>query len=153
LAELVGRSEHIVRATALEARSDWTLIGGRRRIVTDTRIRVEETLGGRPTAESEIEVRVLGGIVGDIGERVDGQAELVLGEPSVLFLMPITPLVAYVTGAAQGHYRLLSDAQKSLRLRPSPHLPQLVRPEESAAAVLSGATLEEARALIRGAAK
>lgn len=153
LAELVGRSAHTVVATALDARSDWALIGGRRRIVTDTRVRIEETLAGKAPAESEIEVRVLGGIVGDIGERVDGQAELVLGEPAVAFLMPISPVLAYVTGAAQGHYRLLADSQKQMRLRPSPHLPTLLRPEESAAALLSGTTLAEARTLVRGAVR
>jgi hypothetical protein len=153
LAELVGRSEHTVVATALDSHSDWVLIGGKRRIVTDTRIRVEDSLAGRPTAASELEVRVLGGIVGDIGERVEGQAELVLDEPAVLFLMPISPLLAYVTGAAQGHYRLLPDERQDLRLRPSPHLPTLMRPDESAALALSGRTLDEARSLIHGAVK
>jgi hypothetical protein len=153
LTELVARSAHTVVATALDAHSDWVLIGGRRRIVTDTRVRIEETLAGKSPTESEIEVRVLGGIVGDIGERVEGQAELVLGEPAVAFLMPISPVLAYVTGAAQGHYRLLADAQKLLRLRPSPHLPLLLRPEESAAALLGGTTLDEARRLVRGAVR
>lgn len=153
LPELVGRSEHTVIATALDAHSSFALIGGRKRIVTDTRVRVEDLLAGRATAEREIEVRVLGGIVGDIGERVDGQAELVLGEPAVVFLMPISPLLAYVTGAAEGHYRLLPDARQSLHLRPSPHLPTLLRPAESAVAVLAGASLDQARALIRGVAK
>lgn len=153
LAELVQRSAHTVVATALDAHSDWVLIGGKRRIVTDTRVRIEETLAGATPAQSELQVRVLGGIVGDIGERVDGQAELVLGEPAVAFLMPISPVLAYVTGAAQGHYRLLADSQKLLRLRPSPHLPLLLRPDESAAAQLSGATLDQARTLVRGASK
>jgi hypothetical protein len=153
LAELVQRSAHTVVATALDAHSDWVLIGGKRRIVTDTRVRIEEALAGATPAQNELQVRVLGGIVGDIGERVDGQAELVLGEPAVAFLMPISPVLAYVTGAAQGHYRLLADSQKLLRLRPSPHLPLLLRPDESAAAQLSGATLDEARTLVRGASK
>ena len=153
LTELVAQSAHTVVATALDAHSDWVLIGGKRRIVTDTRIRIEETLAGKPPAQNEMEVRVLGGIVGDLGERVDGQAELVLGEPAVAFLMPISPVLAYVTGAAQGHYRLLADAQKLLRLRASPHLPLLLRPEESAAAVLAGTTLDQARVLVRGALK
>ena len=135
LGELVAQSAHTVVATALDAHSEWVLIGGKR------------------PAESEMEVRVLGGIVGDLGERVDGQAELVLGEPAVAFLMPISPVLAYVTGAAQGHYRLLADTQKLLRLRPSPHLPLLLRPEESAAAVLTGTTLDQARVLVRGAFK
>ncbi len=153
LAELVGRSEHTIVATALAAHSDWVTIGGRRRIVTDTRIRVEDLLAGRATAQSEIEVRVLGGIVGDMGERVEGQAELVLGEPGVLFLMPISPVLAYVTGAAQGHYRLLPDERSLLRLRTSPHFPKLLAPERSAALALAGATLDDARGLIRGAAR
>ena len=153
LGELVAQSAHTVVATALDAHSEWVLIGGKRRIVTDTRIRIEETLAGKRPAESEMEVRVLGGIVDDLGERVDGQAELVLGEPAVAFLMPISPVLAYVTGAAQGHYRLLADTQKLLRLRPSPHLPLLLRPEESAAAVLTGTTLDQARVLVRGAFK
>jgi hypothetical protein len=67
--------------------------------------------------------------------------------------MPTAPLLAYVTGAAQGHYRVLPDERSFLRLRPSPHFPTLVGGEPSAAAVLAGATLDDARALIRGAAK
>ena len=74
LAELVAASAHAVVGTALDTHSNWAELGGRRLIVTDTRVRIEETLARQAPLESEVIVRVLGGIVGKLGERVDGQA-------------------------------------------------------------------------------
>jgi hypothetical protein len=150
LPELVKASTHVVVGTPLEAHSEWADVGGRK-IVTDTRIRVEDTLALAAPGESELVVRVLGGIVGKLGERVDGQPALELGQPCTLFLTPVSPLLAWVTGAAQGHYPLLADAQKIMRLRASPHLPTLLTPERSAVAKLTGTTLAQARELLRAA--
>jgi len=151
LTELLASSTHAVVGTALEAHSAWMELGGRRLIVTDTRVRIEETLAREAPAEGELIVRVLGGIIGHLGERVDGQAELVLGEPSTLFLTPQSPGLTFVTGAAQGHYPLVADERASLRLRASPHLPTMLKRKGSAVTTLTGATLAEARDLMRAA--
>ena len=46
LEELVRRSTHIVRGKPLEAYSEWARFGDERRIVTYTRLRVDEPLVG-----------------------------------------------------------------------------------------------------------
>ncbi len=152
LEELLVHSEHAVVATPLDAQSDWIAIAGKRRIVTDIRVRVEETLALSAPAQSELFVRVLGGHVGSIGQLVEGEVRLEPGAPCTLFLTAASPTLTYVTGRTQGHYPLVPDARKLLRLRPSPTLPELEHPEKSAVHVLSGRSLAEARELIRRAA-
>jgi hypothetical protein len=152
LEELLVHSEHAVVATPLDAQADWIVIGGKRRIVTDIRVRIEETLALRTPAQSELFVRVLGGHVGSLGQLVEGEVRLEPGEPCTLFLTAGSPTLTYVTGRTQGHYPLVPDAQKLLRLHPSPTLPELEHPEKSAVHLLSGRTLAEARALLRKAA-
>jgi hypothetical protein len=135
--------------TPLESTCGWAEFGGRRLIVTDTRVRVEEVLALKAPAASELLIRVLGGAIGKLGQRIEGQAELVLGQPSTLFLTPTSELVAFVTGAAQGHYPLEPDKRGVVRLVPSPRLPELVRREGSAVVTLDGASLDRARELVR----
>jgi hypothetical protein len=151
LEELLAHSEHVVIATPLDAQADWVVIGGKRRIVTDIRVRVEETLARRAPAQSELFVRVLGGTVGNVGQLVEGEVRLAPGEACVLLLSAASPTLTFVTGRTQGHYPLLADAQKLLRLRPSPTLPELEHPEQSAVRKLSGHTVAEARELMRKA--
>ncbi len=148
LEELVTKSAHHVVATALDAHSEWATFGPNRVIVTETRVRIEEALvGGSPG--DELLVRVLGGRIGELGERVDGQAELVLGRACVLFLTRADEGRTFVTGAAEGHYLLAAHENDALRLEPSPHLPRLLHPEAAAVAHLRGRTLAEARELVR----
>ncbi|HTQ04034.1 MAG TPA: hypothetical protein VMI54_09260 [Polyangiaceae bacterium] len=152
LDELLARSDHAVVATPLASAADWVVIGGKRRIVTDVRVRVEETLALRAPTQNEIFVRVLGGNVGQVGQLVEGEVRFAAGESAVLFLSAASPTLTYVTGRTQGHYPLRPDAQKLLRLAPSPTLPELAHPEKSAVHALTGRTLAEARELLRGAA-
>jgi hypothetical protein len=85
LPELVRQTERVVLATPLQAESRWETVGRARRIVTYTRLRVDETLHGSQ-AESEVMVRTLGGKVGKIGQIVHGEALLSPHEQSVLFI-------------------------------------------------------------------
>jgi hypothetical protein len=149
LRELARASGYALVVTPLESVSQWETFGGRRLIVTDTRVQVEDALTRETPQQGELWIRVLGGVVGGRGQRVAGQAELALGEPSALFLSPATAILAYVTGAAQGHYPLVPDARAALRLRPSRQLPELLEPERAASAVLTGTTIAEARELVR----
>jgi hypothetical protein len=152
LSDLLAHSDHAVVATPLDAAAAWAVLGGKRRIVTDVRVRVEETLALRAPSQSEVLVRVLGGIVDGVGQLVEGEVRMAFGEPCALFLLSASPTLTYVTGRTQGHYPLRPDAQKLLRLTPSPTLPELQHPENSAVHLLSGRTLAEARELLRGAA-
>lgn len=151
--ELLVHSEHVVVVTPLDAQSTWVVLGGKRRIVTDVRVRVEAILAREPPAQSELLVRVLGGGVGSVGQLVEGEVRLIPGEPCALFLTGSAATRTFVTGRTQGHYPLLPDAQKLLRLRPSPTLPELEHPEKSAVRALSGRTVAEARELLQKAAR
>ncbi len=152
LSELLAHSDHAVVATPLDAAAAWAVLGGKRRIVTDVRVRVEEVLALRTPAQNELLVRVLGGTLDGVGQLVDGEVRMAFGEPCALLLTADSATLSYVTGRTQGHYPLRPDAQKVLRLTPSPTLPELRHPEKSAVHLLSGRTVAEARELMRGAA-
>lgn len=148
---LVGASERVSLVNALAAECHYQDIAGARRIVTDTRVRVERPIRGS-TSESELMVRTLGGIVGNQGERVDGEAALVLGESALLFLLRLEDGEHGVVGMAQGHYPLRADGSGLRRLRLSPRLPPVVRANGvPASARLAGLAIDAAAQLIREA--
>src|SRR5687768_5133278 len=68
LPALVKGSRRIVVVTALASESHVEELGRRRRIVTDTRVRVEETVAKSQGIASELMVRTLGGAMGGVGE-------------------------------------------------------------------------------------
>jgi hypothetical protein len=147
LPALVQRSRRIVVVTALDAESHFEDLGRRRRIVTDTRVRVEEKLAKGDGIENELLVRTLGGSVGRLGERVHGQAQLLLGEPCVAFLLQGPDGLHYVNGMAQGHYPLRGAAVQ--KLLSSPDLPEILDFESSAVKALAGSELAAAAGRIR----
>ncbi len=150
LAELAQHSQLVATCTPLEAHSRWEVFGGRRRIVTYTRLRVDSRIAGAD-AGSEVLVRTLGGQVGDIGQVVDGEALLILGQPALLFLAPRYDGVLGVAAMAQGEFPLRADAHGVVRLASSPRLPAIVQGGASAQQQLVGRTPSEARALIEKA--
>lgn len=149
LEELSRSSERIVLGTALEAHSHWETLGGRRRIVTDTRVRVDEVLA-KAAPDSEVLVRTLGGTIGDLAALVHGEAVLSLDERCLLFLVD-RPGAHRVTGMSQGHYPLRPDGKKLMRLLPSPRAAELAGPTNFAVRRLAGQELGRARTLIREA--
>lgn len=151
LPTLVQGSRRIVVVTALAAESHYEELGRRRRIVTDTRLRVEEGIAKSDGVDRELLVRTLGGTVGDMGEIVHGQAQLKLGEPCVAFLLQGPDGLHYVNGMAQGHYPLRGTSARQL-LR-SPDLPEILDFDSSAVKTLVGSELTQASARIRGLVK
>jgi hypothetical protein len=149
LAELVAQSQGVVLGTPLAASSRWEQIGGRRRIVTYTRVRVDQAFAGDP-GDAEIMIRTLGGRVGKIGQVVHGEAFLRLGESTLLFVGLSPDGTPAVTGMSQGHYPVRSDARGVRRLGPSPRLFELSG-KDSAVERLSGRSLPEAREIVRKA--
>jgi hypothetical protein len=141
-------SDRIVVGTAVDSSSHWEDIGGKRRIVTDSRVRIEGTIAG--ASGSELLVRTHGGKIGLVGELVFGEAELTLNAPCVLFLRAKAN-EHYVLGMAQGHYPLRAVSRRSQYLQASPKVPELLHPETSAVRRLSGQELGHAGALIRSA--
>jgi hypothetical protein len=148
LPALVQGSRRIVVVTALASQSHYEELGRRRRIVTDTRVRVDEGIAKAEGMDSELMVRTLGGSIGDVGELVHGQAQLVLGEPCVAFLLQGPDGVHYVNGMAQGHYPLRGSSER--RLSRSADLPKILDFDSSAVKALVGSELAAARQRIRG---
>lgn len=144
LKELSADSQISVVGTALDAQSRWETVAGRKRIVTTTRLRVNETIAGSAPG-AELLVRTLGGQVGDVGQVVHGEALLLIGEDSVLFLADIGGGEHAVSAMAQGHYPIRGT------LRPSPRLSELRGVAGSAVQDLVGQSLSEARRRIQGA--
>ncbi|MBK7581979.1 MAG: hypothetical protein IPI67_17450 [Myxococcales bacterium] len=148
LKELVRESERALIGTCLSAESRYESVGGRRRIVTHSRIRVEEALGGADDA-SEVMLRTLGGRVGDIGQVVHGEAMLLIGEPAFLFLTNAGAGHWVVTAMAQGHFPIRSNASGERRVYPSPRVAELRG--AGAATQLVGRVASEAGAIVRKA--
>ena len=150
LEELSQSSDRIVVGRALEANARWTTIGGRRRIVTDTRVRIEDVLAKDAPSDSEILVQTLGGTVGEISALVHGEAMLLLNEPAVLFLVQQEE-GHRVRGMAQGHYPVLPDVANVPRLNLSPRAIELRGSGVMAPERLVGQRVEQARTLVREA--
>jgi hypothetical protein len=149
LEALSQTSDRIIIGRALEAIAHWETIGGRKRIVTDTRVRVEEVVAKAEPRDSELLVRTLGGTVGDVGAVVHGEALLAEG-PSVLFLVERADAVHRVRGMSQGHFPIRADAERVQRLNASPRLAEIIGDERVATRRLIGQDVARARELIRG---
>jgi hypothetical protein len=147
LEALTSRSKHVIVGEPLDAYSVWERIGGRKHIVTYTRVRAHEVLAGQDPSSEELLVRTLGGQVGELGELVHGEAVLRIGRRSVVFTMPSQDALA-VTAMAQGHYPLRADSAGIERLLRSPQANELI--DEAGAAVerLPGLRIPETRSLL-----
>lgn len=144
LDELVAASSAVIVGTPGEKKCQWEEIGGSRRIVTYTLIKVDKTITGAPG--SEVWVRTLGGVVDKLGQAVSGEAQLTTGTKAVLFLLKRGD-VTMVAGMAQGHYPIQVDEKGVSRLRSSPDAgAQLTPPGPSISArdVLVGQSMDAA---------
>jgi hypothetical protein len=148
LEALTGRSRHVLLGEPLDAYSVWERVGGRKHIVTYTRVRAHELLAGADPRADEVLVRTLGGQVGELGEMVHGEAVLRVGHRSVLFVMPSQDALA-VTAMAQGHYPLRREAADIERLLRSPHANELIDEAGSAVKRLPGLKVPEAKQLLQ----
>jgi len=113
---LLRESTLAALVTPVEGRSVWE----NDRIYTYTRVRVDRVVAGDAVAGSEAWVRTMGGVVGKIGQVVDGEAVLAPGQTSLLFLHGISgrPAGALdVTARGQGQFPLVTDAKSA-----TPHL-------------------------------
>lgn len=154
--ELMEASTDVVVATAVERKSQWEDLPSGRRIVTYTRLVVDETVAG--AGRTEIWVRTLGGKVGRIGQLVSGEAEIALDARSLLFLADVDDgaghAVTIVTGMAQGHFPI-DESGTEPKLTASPDAGLLLPrrgPTISAQEVLVGKKLGEARGVLRASA-
>lgn len=98
---LAGTADAVVRAQVVKVSSRWTRDGGR--IVTDVELRVAEAWKGG--VERTIVVMQPGGVVGDLGQHVEGAATFAPGEEVVLFLEARGGRFT-VAGMAQGRFKV-----------------------------------------------
>lgn len=150
LRELVRGSRRVVVGTALDFQCRWESAGRRKRIVTYTRVRIDESLGATET-DAEILVRTLGGQVGGVGQVVHGEAVLLVGEPAILFVGTEPDGAESVVEMAQGHYPIRTAKDGVRRVFPSPRLAELGRAKDAATQALIGKRVEDALELVRKA--
>lgn len=148
LKELVTTSQHALVGVPLDHFSQWEVLGGQRRVVTYTMVRVQRPLDGRTPPSPDVLVRTLGGVVDDIGQVVPGEAVLVHKQAAALFLTGAERDVFAVTGQSQGHYRVVVDAGIR-RFRATARSLELVGASAASAVVrLHGRTIPEVEALV-----
>jgi hypothetical protein len=105
---LLRESTAAVIVTPLDSSAAWE----NGRIYTYTRARVDRSVSGQLASLTEVSVRTMGGVVGKIGQSVEGEAVLVPQQPSLLFLHP-GPAGAYdVTARGQGQFPVVADDPK-----------------------------------------
>jgi hypothetical protein len=129
---LLHESSAAVVATPLEARAVWE----NGRIYTYTHVRVERAVAGELGAGADPWVRTMGGVVGKIGQIVDGEPVLAPGQSSLLFLHAGPVGTFEVTARGQGQFPLVSDEKTAPHLVRSTAAGALVAPRSPALAAL-----------------
>jgi MYXO-CTERM domain-containing protein len=140
LEELARGAAGVAMVTSLEQRAAWE----NGRIITRTRVRIDRLVAG--DLPSEAWLRTRGGVVGEIGQIVEGEPSFALGQTSLVFLRPHTNDEFAIAGAptfvvaerAQGQYAIVADARGALRLA------------QGRAGLLLSAAASPARALLHG---
>ena len=100
-AELVDETRVAVVVAPLRSESRWE----NGRIYTTTTARVDKVITGRVEVGKEVTIRTLGGIVGDTGQAVEGEAVFDRDRPALVFLKSIDGDSRYhVVGRAQGQF-------------------------------------------------
>lgn len=149
LRELLEHSQFALVGTPRQADSQWEGRDKARRIVTYSRVEVQQPIDGRHPDDSSLTVRTLGGRVGDVGQIVHGEAELELNQAAVFFLASYESGLFAVTAMAQGHYPLFEDSEGIRRLQTSPRLSDFLHKDpNSAASRLRGHTLLDTERMV-----
>ena len=105
------------------------------RIYTYTQVHVDRAVAGDAAGATDVWVRTMGGIVGNLGQVVDGEAVLTMGRPALLFLHPGPAGTLQVTARGQGQFPLVVDAKSVSRLSRSSSVGGLVAPKRSTSTV------------------
>jgi len=109
------------------------------RIYTYTRVHTDRVLAGQ--IGDEAWVRTMGGIVGKIGQAVDGEAVLTLSRPCLLFLHPGPPGALEVTARGQGQFPVVVNEKREVRLIKGSGSGALLPPKARAGALAQAAPL------------
>ncbi len=102
-AELIDETRVAVVVVPIRNESRWE----NGRIYTSTVARVDKVIAGRIEVGNEITIRALGGIVGEVGQSVDGEPVFDRDRAALVFLRPIDGDSRYrVVGRAQGQFAI-----------------------------------------------
>jgi hypothetical protein len=104
--DLTRSSDAVVRGKVASVSARWS--EDQRRIFTY--VEVEPASVWRGAAPARVSVLVPGGVVGNIGQRVDGAPGFVQGEEVVVFLSGAEAGAFRVTGLAQGKFSVRGGA-------------------------------------------
>lgn len=108
---LCQQADTIAAITPGEATANWE--DGR--IFTYTKVHVDQGVAGELAAGQDTYVRTMGGVVGKLGQMVDGEAVFEKNKPSLLFLRKLKTGSYEVTARGQGQYPIMVDAQTKAR--------------------------------------
>lgn len=149
LETLLAHSDCCVIGRPIAAQAEWMWLGGARRIVTSHRVVVSEVLDGDALPGQELRVRTLGGVVGDVMQRVSGQAMLVHERPALFFLVHADAETHVLTDMEHSYFPIEAgtDGVERLSSTTARVSPPALTPE--AIDVLGGARVEDARAMLR----
>jgi hypothetical protein len=141
---------------AIVTPGDATSVWEDGRIYTYTKIHVDQGVAGDLGAGAEGYVRTMGGVVGNVGQMVDGEPVLSGGRPALLFLRKLgAGGGAYeVSARAQGQYPIHYDeVKKARKLMRSANVGMLVPPKPvvpaSGVQTQSKATMELTKVQVR----
>jgi hypothetical protein len=146
---LLADSEIAGVVTPIGRRSLWE--SGR--IYTYTEARFDRVIAGDAALGQHVWIRTMGGVVGHVGQRVDGEAVLLPGESSLLFLQEGPAGSFEVTARGQGQFPIVVDQTGKLTRVVRSHsmgmiLPRAVRPPalpaQMAADVLDNRSIDDA---------
>jgi len=146
---LLGQSTAAAIVTPTESHSAWEA----GRIYTYTRARVDRAVSGALAPGADVWIRTMGGEVGPVGQVVEGEPVLTVGEPSLVFLHAGPPGTLEVTARGQGQFPVVAaDAKAPAHLVRSRAVGALVQPPVAvpaapprlAAEVLHGRPVDDA---------
>jgi hypothetical protein len=104
---LVKDADSVGVVTPVETKSVWE----EGRIYTYTRVKVDQGVAGELGTGTEGWVRTMGGVVGKIGQLVDGEPVFTTGKPSLVFMRKFKLSGTWeVSARAQGQYPIVVDS-------------------------------------------
>ena len=110
--ELVKDADAVAVVTAGESQSLWE--DGR--IFTYTKVKVDQGVAGDLGAGADVWIRTMGGVVGKIGQMVDGEPVLVAGKQSLFFMHKFRgDGIFEVSARAQGQYPVMVDPKTNIK--------------------------------------
>lgn len=119
--ELVNESDFIVRALVKSVKAEWRENKGRRYILTQVEVDVQEVISGTPPTHLVLEI--LGGRVGNEVLLVDGVPEFEVGQEDILFVRGNGRQFCPLTAIMHGRYPVVREKDGRAHINRSNHAP------------------------------